>query len=422
MGSLITALTTHDDPADSPDRHLSDEVCESVLASLRRRDQRHKGQLYVNGLLTAQGRKTMRNLATSTREPAAAQSLHHFISVSTWDWPEVRATLARRMERLMTPHAWVVRPMVTPKSGVHSVGVRRRFVRHLGQAVTSQYSHGLWLAGQQAAAPVNWQLSVEEAQLPGTLAGGHDAAPGVTDDAGRSSDDARCSSDDTAVAVVQQSASWGLAPRPVVMDARDVPPAPLIEAFTAAGLPFLLRVGSSTSLLAPDLSGGQRRLLSAPAEHLSTLATSQQRPVEWVDPALPRSIRTSLVALMPVLWPGGAVPRRPRPAGVPVAGPRRTGGAELLLIGEWQPNRRRVAELWLTNMTHAGRGTLLRLSKLTRRVDTDFAHICADVGAQDFEGRSYHGWHRHMTMVSLAHAVRVLAQENRVGEEWERSG
>jgi SRSO17 transposase len=91
-------------------------------------------------------------------------------------------------------------------------------------------------------------------------------------------------------------------------------------------------------------------------------------------------------------------------------------------MGEWQPNRRRVAELWLTNMTRAGRGTLLRLSKLTRRADTDFARICMDVGAQDFEGRSYHGWHRHMTMVSLAHAVRVLSRENRACEELERSG
>ncbi|WP_381558056.1 IS701 family transposase [Streptomyces eurythermus] len=414
MGTLTTASTTHHDPAHSPEAHLVEEVCASVLASLRRRDQRHKGQLYVNGLLTAQGRKTMRNLATSTREPAAAQSLHHFISVSTWDWSEVRASLARRMERLITPHAWVVQPMVTPKSGVHSVGVQRRFVRHLGQALTSQHSHGLWLAGQGAAAPVNWQLTVG-VDRPGA------AAPGVRDGGPEAAGGGR-SGDDTAISVVLQAASWGLTPRPVVIDARDVPPAPLIEAFTAADLPFLLRVGGSTPLLAPDLSSGQRRVLSASAEHLTTLARSQQRPVEWVDPAVPRLLRTGLVALLPVLWPGITVPRRPRPAGVRVVAPRRSGGAELLLMGEWQPNRRRVAELWLTNMTRAGRGTLLRLSKLTRRADTDFAGICMDVGAQDFEGRSYHGWHRHMTMVSLAHAVRVLSREDRAGEELERSG
>lgn len=81
-----------------------------------------------------------------------------------------------------------------------------------------------------------------------------------------------------------------------------------------------------------------------------------------------------------------------------------------------------MAELWVTNMTRASRGTLLRLSKLTRRADTDFTRICLDVGAQDFEGRSYEGWQRHMTMVSLAHAVRVLRRESQDRGEAEQSG
>ncbi|GHB84523.1 IS701 family transposase [Streptomyces umbrinus] len=414
MGTLTTAPKTHHEPANSAEWHIAQEVCASVLASLRRRDQRHKGQLYVHGLLTAQGRKTMRNLATSTQEPAAAQSLHHFISVSTWDWSQVRTSLARQMERVMTPHAWVVQPMVTPKTGVHSVGVQRRFIRHLGQAVTSQHSHGLWLAGQNAAAPVNWQLSVDEDRQRGMAPGGRGAVPEVSSGSR--------TYDDTAISVVLQAASWGLAPRPVVIDARDLPPAPLIEAFTAADLPFLLRVGSHTPLLAPELSGGQRRVLSASAEHLTMLARSQQRPVEWVDPAVPRVLRTGMVALLPVLWPGISVPRRPRPDRVSPVESMRSGGADLLLMGEWQPNRRRVAELWITNMTRASRGTLLRLSKLTRRADTDFARICLDVGAQDFEGRSYEGWQRHMTMVSLAHAVRVLKRESQEHGEAEQSG
>lgn len=91
-----------------------------------------------------------------------------------------------------------------------------------------------------------------------------------------------------------------------MIDARDLPSAPLIEAFTAADLPFLLRVGSHTPLLAPELSGGQRRVLSASAEHLTMLARSQQRPVEWVDPAVPRVLRTGMVALLPCCGPGSA--------------------------------------------------------------------------------------------------------------------
>jgi syndecan 1 len=43
-------------------------------------------------------------------------------------------------------------------------------------------------------------------------------------------------------------------------------------------------------------------------------------------------------------------------------------------------------------------------------VDHDFEAIAKDVGIQDFEGRSFQGWHRHATLASIAHAVRALAE------------
>jgi SRSO17 transposase len=46
---------------------------------------------------------------------------------------------------------------------------------------------------------------------------------------------------------------------------------------------------------------------------------------------------------------------------------------------------------------------------LARRVERDLTEVSDELGIRDFEGRSYRGWHHHMTMVSLAHAVRVLS-------------
>ncbi|MEU8189623.1 hypothetical protein AB0C00_20360, partial [Micromonospora carbonacea] len=83
-------------------------------------------------------------------------------------------------------------------------------------------------------------------------------------------------------------------------------------------------------------------------------------------------------------------------------------GLPLTLLGKWQTYERGVRQMWLTNMTDAGYGPLLRLSKLTRRVETDFSQVSLDVGIQDFEGRSYQGWHRHVTLASVAHALRML--------------
>ncbi|ROO52170.1 SRSO17 transposase [Micromonospora sp. Llam0] len=376
-------------------------ACGTLLASLPRVDQRRKGEMYVRGLLTSPGRKTMRNLAASTDDPAAAQSLHHFISCSTWDWTVIRASLARHLDRLLAPRSWVVRSMLVPKTGRHSVGVERRYAPALGETVNSQQSYGLWLASETAAAPVNWQLSISKGWLQDNRTRIRATVP---------DDEDGTTGDGAAVQAVLKAAAWGIEPRPVVMDARYSALPPLVEAFTAAGLPFLLRVNGGCTLLAAGVGQSKNRVSAASAEHLLGLARAQRRPVEWIDPASPGSRRTSLVAPLQVYWPSTLDARPPGPYAGSAAGSTRTAalGLPLTLLGTWQTYERGVRQVWLTNMTGAGYGPLLRLSRLTRRVETDFSDISLDVGMRDFEGRSYPGWHRHVTLASVAHALRML--------------
>ncbi|KNE79403.1 MULTISPECIES: IS701 family transposase [Streptomyces] len=377
------------------------DLCTDVLATLRRSDQRRKGERYVHGLLHTPGRKTIRNIAAWIGEHAGEQSLHHFISSSTWDWSLLRARLARRLEQELAPRAWVVRPMVVPKAGTQSVGVERRYVPHLRQTVNSQHSWGLWYASESGAVPVNWQLSIGDGWL---------GDEGLRRRAAIPRELRARPSEAVAAGIVGETAGWGLPRKPLVMDARELPVASLIRALSAAGQPFMLRIDNGTTLLAPGLSGAGRPV-TATAARIAELARSQQRPVEWVDPAEPAVPRTSLLALLPVCWPGllpvpGTVAR---PGGAAGNGTRRPPARSLVLVAEWQPDRSRVVELWVTNMTDAGRGTLLRLGKFLRRVETGSAGAGHDVGLRDFEGRSYPGWHRHVTLASLAHAMWVLA-------------
>ncbi|MEV6800357.1 transposase [Micromonospora rifamycinica] len=371
-------------------------VCAALLASLPRADQRRRGELYVRGLLTASGRKTMRNLAAVADDPAAAQSMHHFISCSTWDWVAVRAALAGHLDRILSPRAWVVRSMLVPKTGRHSIGVERRYVPALGETVNSQQSYGLWLSSETAAAPVNWQLSLGKDWLQGDRAR---ASVPADEDA---------TSDGAAVQAVLKAAAWGIGPRPVVMDARHSALSPLVEAFTLAGLPFLLRIHGGCTLLAAGSGLRQNRVAAASAEHLLSRTRVQRRPVEWIDPASPGARRTSLVTPLRVFWPGLAGHCPPGPPGQARPAARAPApGLPLTLLGKWQTYERGVRQMWLTNMTDAGYGPLLRLSKLTRRVETDFSYVSLDVGIRDFEGRSYQGWHRHVTLASVAHALRM---------------
>ncbi|MEY2226538.1 IS701 family transposase [Streptomyces sp. BF23-19] len=359
-----------------PDSMLS-ELCAEIFAQLPRSDQRRKGELYLRGLLSVGGRKSVRNIATHVGDRAAEQSLHHFISASTWDWNTVRAALGRHLERSVRPRAWVVHPVVIPKAGRHSVGVGPRFVPSLGQVVNSQHAVGVWAANEERSGPVNWRLSLgddwRDAPLPGY--------PQVPEPE-LAATDLECA----AGAAVELQGWVGGPPRPVVLDLPQVDPAALARRFAAAGMPFVAAVPGSTPVtpVGPALVGHDGRGTSA--HQLLRMVRTLRRMVTWTDP-VSLTTRTSLVAGIPVQLPGT---RRP-----------------LVLLGEWTGKDSWPQRCWLSDLADTPWGPLLRLAKLSLRVGADFAAVSTEVGMVDFEGRSFGGWHRHTTLASAAHALTV---------------
>ena len=51
---------------------------------------------------------------------------------------------------------------------------------------------------------------------------------------------------------------------------------------------------------------------------------------------------------------------------------------------------------------------LVRLAKLRWRIEHDYREIKQPLGLVHFEGRSFNGWHHHVTLASLAHVFCTL--------------
>ena len=51
---------------------------------------------------------------------------------------------------------------------------------------------------------------------------------------------------------------------------------------------------------------------------------------------------------------------------------------------------------------------LVRLAKLRWRVEHDYRELKDALGLDHFEGRSWPGWHHHVSLVSIAHAFVTL--------------
>jgi SRSO17 transposase len=107
---------------------------------------------------------------------------------------------------------------------------------------------------------------------------------------------------------------------------------------------------------------------------------------------------------------------RIRPAGTT---PRRQArdGEELLvrwLLVEWPTDQLEPVAYWLSNL---GADTplveLVRLGKLRWRIEQDYRELKGALGLDHFEGRSFGGWHHHVTLVSVAHGFLTLERLRR---------
>lgn len=359
--------------SDAPfDEALLTDACAAAFAPLPRSDQRECGAQFVRALLTVRGRKSIRNVAAVVGGRSAYQRMHHFVSASTWDWTAVRRAAAGYLERMAPPEEWVLHQTVIRRSGFNIVGAERRN-RGSGRVRYTQRALGLWGVSRAMVCPVDWQLDVPQNRL-------HEGDR--RDQVSATAPSGTQGALDSALRLCREAPhAWGLSVRPVLMDARDLHATQLVRGLLQAGVPFLLRVGDDFSVVCDDPAlAAQEQPVAAAA--LLAGARRLQRPA---DP-------TTLAATVRVTAPS--------------ADGRRSG---LTLLGI-ADGRNWPAQVWLSDRRDVPLGRLLRWTRLLNRLDHELTGSAPRTGLFDFSGRSFEGWHRHMTLVSVAQLVAGLCR------------
>ncbi|WP_405618632.1 IS701 family transposase [Streptomyces sp. NBC_00076] len=352
-----------------------------LFAHLPRADQRRWAGVYLKGLLTTQGKKSLRRIAASvTPSPTAPQSLQQFVNDSGWQWLPVRAELARWVAEHTAAHAWTLSPVVIPKRGELSVGVHRRFVPASGRTVNCQLAVGAFLSGDLGHLAVDWRLYLPRRWTEDTRLRRLARIPDAT---GHATPAELCLSlADRLPRITPEM------PPVVVHTDGHIDAAAVVEGLQARGLDWIVAVQGGLPLtLAP-----------ATGPHPADGAAPHPAPVPAVD-LLRRHARPS--AATPL------VPGQPRLGSVRVLLPGGTRPA--LLVGVWTTSRFRPDRIWLTGLPPAGRTRTLAVIGSATAARVGVAE--AELGLHDFAGRSYPGWHRHATLVSVASALRGLGHE-----------
>lgn len=138
------------------------------------------------------------------------------------------------------------------------------------------------------------------------------------------------------------------------------------------------------------------------------------RPAQWREGSRPGSGRSGHKRMYSRF---GAL--RIRPAGREIR--KATPGAELQvrwLLAEWPADRDEPVQFWLSNLPgNTPLPVLVRTAKLRWRIENDYREMKQALGLAHFEGRTWPGWHHHVTLVCVAHAFCTLQRLTRSPKE-----
>jgi SRSO17 transposase len=373
-----------------------------MLAPLGRKDRRHWGQVYVRGLLLDGERKSVGAMIAHLPE-GDEQALQQFVSQSPWPWEPVWEKLAATVRSQKGEAFWVIDDTSFPKKGEHSVGVQRQYCGALGKLANCQVAVSRHQAGPTGSQPLTWRL-----YLPESWAEDRKRRQRV----GIPPEVVFRKKWELALDLLDQARAWGVPDRTVLADVDYGDRGEFRTGLEQRGLSYVVGITSQLVVWAePPRPRVPRRRGPGPAPKrlcyekeapLSVKTLAQQnetrfRPVKWRE-GTKGAMRSRFWAQRVQTahhWQWGEEP-----------------GPAVWLLVEWPVSEPEPTKYFLCALP--GRVSVRRLVRVAKRrywIEQDYQQMKEELGLDHFEGRSWSGWHHHVTLVMLAHAF--LQRERR---------
>ena len=384
-------------------RERLDEHLAAVLyPSCERSQQRKWGSVYARGLLLEGGRKSAGAMAERLPD-GNEQSLQQFISQSTWDFRAVRQRLAERVvAQLPKPGLFVFDDTGFPKCGKHSVGVARQYSGTLGKIGNCQIGVSLHYATPVGSIPLDFEL-----YLPEVWTGDPDRCR----KAGVPADTLFQAKWQLCLTMLDRVRTWGLPDQVITADAGYGEVCEFRDGLTERGLLYIVGVHENTGVWIPPMSVSLLPRKSnrgrAPTRYdygvqvpPSVLQVAQSLPsgawksVSWDQGSRgPLQSRFAALRVHPSKGYHEGKPLRP---------------LEWLLI-EWPEGQDKPEHYWLSTLPESTPLVdLVRQAKWRWHIEQDYQQLKDELGLDHFEGRTWVGWHRHVTMTMVAFGFLIL--------------
>ena len=366
-----------------------------------RREARDHSRHYLQALLVQSGeRRNAENLSETV--PASARVMQRFLTESPWDDDVVIGRLQEYLgSRLGHPQAvWVLDGSDFPKQGRKSVGVARQYCGSLGKVANCQAGMFLAYVSLQGRALVDKRLYLPESWTSDT---DRCAAAGVPEESRNYRSKTKLALEMLARALERGhlKAGWVAAD-----DAFGMSPS-FREGLAALGMRYVLDVPGGTTVwpLEPAWTGPEYQGIGRPRK--PRLVGGQRRTMVERSDELPEEAWREITVAE-----GSQGPRSYQFSAQRVRSTSKRKPGEI----HWAVYRRNrdgsEPRYYLSNAPKdASLETLAYVGGSRWRIETEFETEKSDVGLDEYETRTWAGWHHHVALCLLGGAFLLSLQQ-----------
>ncbi len=372
---------------------LRDYLFGRIGRHLGRREQKESFALYAHGIVGEGERKSVEPIAaraTGDEEECERMQarLLNFLRDSPWDDRSVRRESAlhvvQALEEQEPVTTWIIDDTGFPKQGVHSVGVQRQYTGTLGKIGNCQIGVSLTVATRHEHVPIDFALYMPKSW---------------TDDPARR-EKARVPEDlefkskpDLALDLIARAVDDKIPGEIVLVDAAYGNSSEFRNTVRMYGLDLGVAVQASTKVWVLD-KVDRRRGDAIGAQDLGVqLGRHAFRRLTWRVGA------------------GGKLSSRFAFRRVKVAHDDGTEAGDrepLWLAMEWPEGEEKPTNFILTTLPRRmTKKDIVRIVKERWRTERAYEELKGELGLDHFEGRSFPGWHHHVTVVLCCYAFIV---------------
>jgi len=360
---------------------------DGVGKELRDKRQRASFAMYALGLLSDGERKSMEPIAA--RACGAEELTHafherlvHFTGSPAWSDQPIRRHAARHAVEAMQQHGpvrtWIVDDTGFLKQGKHSPGVQRQYAGSAGKTANCQVGVSLVLATEHAHVATDFRLYLPEswAEDRKRCRRAH-----IPDDVGYEPKWA------LALNMIEHAVTAGLPKGVVLADCDYGNKSAFRDNLDVLGLQYAVEVQSTTMLRRVGNSGRLGARMS----------------VAQVGAALHGKLRT-------VTWrEGSKVTLHSRFARIRVVVGRDGQSREpQWLLVEWPEGEPAPTKFVLSTLPKSiSCKQMVRTFKTRWRIERSYEDLKGELGLDHYEGRSFIGWHHHVSVVLTCYAFLV---------------